>query len=141
MKRLRLTYVLLIVALLGASSGCRRESERVDGEPASRDFELLSVGDSALMLSDVVSRIPQGISEADSAAMFASIVDAWVQDMLLTDVAADNLPDLERIERMVADYRNRLIMMEYRKRMKQDARHAPTDDEIRRYYECLLLRS
>lgn len=136
MKRLRLTYVLLIAALLGASSGCRRESERVDGEPASRDFELLSVGDSALMLSDVVSRIPQGISEADSAAMFASIVDAWVQDMLLTDVAADNLPDLERIERMVADYRNRLIMMEYRKRMKQDARHAPTDDEIRRYYEA-----
>lgn len=137
MKLLRLRCILACVAAFALLLvACGREGETRVSANGDDDFVLLSVGDSSLKLSDVVRRIPQGITATDSAEMFSSIVDSWVQDMLLTEVAAENVPDMERIDRMVADYRNRLIMMEYRKRMKESAGGAPSDEEIRRYYEA-----
>ncbi len=56
--------------------------------------------------------------------------------MLLTKVAAENIPGVDRLDRMVADYRNRLIMMEYRKRMKEDSRKSISDAEVKSYYEA-----
>lgn len=133
MKCFSQIYVILSVAMFSmVLGGC----EKSESTPVSGDVALLSVGDSSLMLSDVVRRIPEGLAETDSVAMFNSIVDSWIQDMLLIDVASENLPDMERIERMVADYRNRLIMMEYRKRMKNDAQLAVRDADIKSYYEA-----
>lgn len=132
MKCLRFTYIIFLSSLLALLGAC---GEQPVAKPAN-DLVLMSVGDSALTLSKVVARIPEGLSEADSTALFNSIVDAWIQDMLLTKVAAENIPDMERIDRMTADYRNRLIMMEYRKRMKEDSRKAISDDEVKSYYEA-----
>lgn len=132
MKCLRFTYIIFLPSLLALLGAC---GEQPVAKPAN-DLVLMSVGDSALTLSKVVARIPEGLSEADSTALFNSIVDAWIQDMLLTKVAAENIPDMERIDRMTADYRNRLIMMEYRKRMKEDSRKAISDDEVKSYYEA-----
>lgn len=133
MKCFSQIYVILSVAMFSmVLGGC----EKSESTPVSGDVALLSVGDSSLMLSDVVRRIPEGLAETDSVAMFNSIVDSWIQDMLLIDVASENLPDMERIERMVADYRNRLIMMEYRKRMKNDTQLAVRDADIKSYYEA-----
>ncbi len=132
MKCLRHIIVILSVAIACLASGCGREKDA----PAGDDVALVSVGDTTLWLSEVVRQIPQGLAETDSAEMFSGIVDAWIQDVLLTEVAADNLPDLDRIERMVADYRNRLIMMEYRKRMKNDSRRNISDAEVKEYYEA-----
>lgn len=133
MKCLRSTYVILMQVIMAAVFGACGEPTAVKPD---NDRVLLSVGDSALRLSKVVARIPEGLSEADSTALFNSIVDAWIQDMLLTKVAAENIPDMDRLDRMVADYRNRLIMMEYRKRMKEDSRKSISDAEVKSYYEA-----
>ncbi len=133
MKCFRHIIVILSVAAVACfAAGCKREKTASVGG----DVALLSVGDTTLYLASVVRQIPQGLAEADSIAMFSSIVDSWIQDVLLIEMAADNLPDLDRIERMVSDYRNRLIMMEYRKRMKHDSRRKISDDEVKRYYEA-----
>ena len=133
MKSFSPTYVVMTIAVLsGILCGCRNGENVAHAE----ETVLLSVGDSTLTLSDVVKRIPEGLAEADSVAMFNTIVDTWVQDMLLTEMASENLPDMDRIERMVNDYRNRLVMMEYRRRMKNDARLAVRDADIKRYYEA-----
>lgn len=133
MKCLRLILVIISGLSLLAAVSCREtDTRKQNGE----ECHLLSIGDSTLTLADVVRRIPEGLAETDSAALFASIVDSWIQDMLLTKIAAEALPDMERIERMVDDYRNRLIMMEYRKRMKEDSRKEIREADIKEYYEA-----
>lgn len=97
---------------------------------------LLLVGDSALMMDDVVRKIPTGLSEADSVAMFNSIVDRWLESLLLIDVAKENLPDMSRIDRMVEDYRNTLIIQEYMRMMTDDMRREVKAGDVRKYYEA-----
>ncbi len=105
-----------------------------DGSPEYDDV-LLSMGDSVLTLNDVVSRIPVGISSTDSAAIFERIVDNWIEGMVLTDMAKEKLPDLPEIEQRVNDYRNRLIVMSYLEKMRNNAGQKVHDDSIRNFYE------
>lgn len=134
MKCLTRIYVILLAfSLISLVGACERKAGK---SVENTDVALLTVGDSSLMLADVVARIPRGITAEDSVELFNTIVDAWIQDMLLTEIAAENLPDMERIERMVSDYRNRLIMEEYRKRMRENPRRRRDDAEVSRYYEA-----
>ena len=93
------------------------------------------MGDSVLMLSDVISRIPVGIDPADSAALFHKIVDNWVEGMVLTDLGKAKLPDMEKIERQVSSYRNRLIATEYLKKMREGKTFAVSEDSVRTFYD------
>lgn len=83
------------------------------GEEVSAEKILVEVGDSALTVREVVSRIPSGLSEQDSLDLFNSIVERWVRTMMLSDLASDNIADLEKIDRMAEDYRNNLIIERY----------------------------
>lgn len=101
----------MILATLAAGCG---GNQQVD----DREI-LISMGDSVLTIQQVVSRIPVGLEAADSAALFGKIVDSWIEGMVLSELAREKLPDLPVIERKVADYRNRLITMEYLRRMRE----------------------
>ena len=119
------------MSMLVLWAGCGRKGKASD---SVKSEALLSVGDSVLTLNDVVSRIPLGLSSEDSVTMFNTIVDAWLEDMLLTEVASVNIPDMDRIEKMVSDYRRRLIIMEYRKLVRKDGEKKVDKDEIKDYY-------
>jgi len=105
-----------------------------DSESPAGDV-LVAMGDSILTLSDVVNRIPVGIGEADSVALFHKIVDNWIKGMVLTDMARTKLPDLDRIERQVAEYRNRLIVAEYLKKMRVGKEFKVSPDSVRAFYD------
>lgn len=96
---------------------------------------LAQFGDSILSRDAVVARIPPGIPADDSLGMFNAIVDDWLEGMLLGDMARRNNIDMSHIDRLVADYRNQLIISQYRERMIRS--HVPRvdDAEIRRYYD------
>ncbi len=113
-----------------AGQGCRRAEEA-----PMQDDVLLMMGDSALTMQDVVSRIPIGISPSDSAAIFHKIVSGWIGGMVLTDMAKAKLPDFEEIERQVDDYRNRLIVMSYLSMMRSSSNHKVSEDSVKRFYE------
>jgi len=119
---------LLSVAFASSSCGHKRPIEKDASDV------LISVGDSILTLDNVISRIPLGLSPEDSITMFNTIIDSWLEDMLLSEVASVNIPDLDRIEKMVDDYRRRLITMEYRKLVRKDGESKVKDEEVKSYY-------
>lgn len=108
---------------------------RPETDSAPRDADLVRVGDTTLTLHDVMARIPAGLAPADSAALFASIVETWTQEQLLREVARENAIDLERIDRMTADYRNRLIVNEYIHLMQRSRSKAVDESQVKSYFE------
>lgn len=107
-----------------------------DGKETSASVEdvLVTVGDSSLYMNDVVRRIPTGLASEDSAAMFDRIVDGWVESMILTEVASENVSDLERINRMAEDYRKGLIIESYLRNMEETSSRKVSDAQVAEYY-------
>ncbi len=67
------------------------------GEEVSAEKILVEVGDSALTVREVVSRIPSGLSEQDSLDLFNSIVERWVRTMMLSDLEIGRASCRERV--------------------------------------------
>ncbi|MCM1291154.1 MAG: hypothetical protein NC201_02860 [Prevotella sp.] len=112
------------------SAGCDKASDQT---PLREDM-LLQIGDSALYLNDVLARIPNGLEKGDSAALFSSIVDTWISNLLLSEMAAESLPDMDKIDRLVEQYRRQLIISEYRRIIKSSGHNKVSDNDVKRYY-------
>lgn len=128
---MKLIPLALIVSLSIAISGC---APHASGEKDSDT--LVSVKDSMLKIQDVERRIPSGLSEVDSAELFSEIVERWIESHVLEEVARENVMDLERFDRMAEEYRNRLIVDEYIRRMEESHRINVDEGEIKKYYEA-----
>lgn len=128
------TPILLIIVLasLLLLPACRQKVP--ENKPDINDV-LVSVGDSSLRLADVVRQIPRGLTPADSSLMFNQIVETWVREQVLTDVAKKNIPDMDRIDRLVETYRNNLILNEYLSTMSNQAVSNVPEEKIKDYYE------
>lgn len=123
---------LCLLMITAAAASCGGPKQEV---PTTEQEKLVQVGDSSLYLQDVLTKIPAGLDPADSARMFNNIVETWVRNLVLADVAEKNIPDPEKIERMVESYRNTLIVNEYLSSMaEKDANDIP-DSRIREYYD------
>ncbi|MFG6425252.1 hypothetical protein [Lepagella muris] len=96
---------------------------------------LLSMGSKILTLHEVEDKIPVGIDPADSVALFREIIGNWVTTAVISEFAESKLPDMEEIDRRVEDYRNRLIVTEYLRRMKESRQPKISQDSIREYYD------
>lgn len=97
---------------------------------------IVSVADSALTLQDVRAAIPSGLNEYDSIAMARNIVDRWLRDMLLQSVANENIIDMQHIDQMTEEFRNRLIISEYIKRMQNSKNTSVSESNIKAYYDA-----
>lgn len=97
---------------------------------------LMQIGDSILTRNMVASQIPPGLSSADSIRMFDAITEAWVERNMLAALAGSQLPDLEKIDRMVEQYRTQLLANEYRRIMAQDKASGVTEQSIKAYYNA-----
>ncbi|MDE5774024.1 MAG: hypothetical protein K2H86_06170 [Muribaculaceae bacterium] len=121
--------ILCSFALLSSVS-CSKEKPSVIPDDA-----LILIGDSVLTRTDIVTRIPRGLLPGDSAAMFSLLVNNWVEGMILTKIAEENIDDMERIESMVRDYRNRLIIDSYRRKLRETSPVDVHNDTLRNYYK------
>lgn len=128
----RACVAAVAVASMLAVSSCGEKKADV----SDRADVLLEFGDSALTRSDVVARIPVGIAPDDSARLFRQIVENWVEDMLLTDMAEDRIGNLDRIERKVKAYRRQLIVAEYLRSVRDNGRNVADDDAVRSYFDA-----
>lgn len=120
-----------MVAVSLSSLSCRNHDHI-----AGKTDVLVSMGDSVLTVDDVVSRIPFGISAADSVELFRKIVDRWVEGMVLTEMAKAKLPENDEIERQVEDYRNRLIVSYYMRKMRDGNKTKVDADSVRAFYDA-----
>jgi hypothetical protein len=88
-----------------------------------------------LTYEQVLLSIPSGLESSDSLALFNAIVDNWIEERLLRNLAEENIEDPAEIERMVEDYRRELVVTQYRRKMKEDSRREVSDKEVRTYYD------
>lgn len=120
----------MIFALGLASCGT---SEDVKGEDI-----LVKIGNKLLLKQDVLKAVPTGLATADSIQFVERYIADWIDAKLLSEVALKNIPEMDNINKMVDDYRNKLIMYEYRKRMilnNEDLMHI-SEDTLKSYYEA-----
>ncbi len=97
---------------------------------------LARVGKSELTRSDLAKALPLGLNTSDSARYASTYIRKWISGKLVSEIASSEI-EMDDIDRMVDDYRNRLIEMEYRRRMA-DA-HAVTEfpeDSLKSFYQA-----
>ena len=132
---LRMSIVKGVVSLIAsllilAASSCSKKHQEAEGEG---DI-LVTVGDSSLYVNDVEILIPYGLTPEDSAEMFDRIVEDWIETRVLEGVAKENIVDIERINRLTANYRNRLIVEEYLRKMGDNAPSDVNGSVAEEYY-------
>jgi len=107
-------------------------------ETSSTDKEVLAeVKGKYLYMSDLKTALPEGISRQDSISFARSFIENWVTDQLVYEVARKNIPDRERIDQMVEEYRRQLISSEYQRYLIEEKLSKEiTDEEVQSYLDA-----
>lgn len=127
-------YIGLISAfcLSATLTACGDNDENIGIVPT--DEILAQYGDSVLRLQDVERLLPPDISSADSVLLKRSITDQWIDGQLIEDLASNQIDDMDRIDRLTAQYRRSLIIDSYRRKIKTSAVWKVSDKAINDYY-------
>jgi hypothetical protein len=97
---------------------------------------LASAYDNQLRLSDIYQIIPSNISPEDSLQIIRSYTEDWVRDQLIQREAVKNIKDLSKIEKLVDDYKNSLIMFEYQQLLVRNLLDSTiTEEEMNIQYQ------
>lgn len=97
---------------------------------------LASVGDDVITRSDMQASIPAGLSPEDSTTFAKAFLRNWIETRLVERVAANEV-DMELIDRLTREYRDELIMSQYRRSMARQADNADfSEDSLKAYYDA-----
>lgn len=102
----------------------------------SNDKVLAEVHGKELLMSEVETMLPPGLSAQDSTARIRAHVERWVKETLLMHEAEKNLnPDLN-IDKLVRDYRSSLILHNYEQQLIETMVDSVVEEqELEAYYE------
>lgn len=125
-----ITRYILIVTILSFCASCH-SNESIPDEDI-----LVKVGKEVLTKNELSQNMPYGLNQSDSTKFARAFIRSWIDRKTLSEIATKNISDLSRINRMVEDYRNELIMWEYRQQMYESrANKELSPDSIAAYYE------
>jgi len=125
-------YSFLIILSVSLFTSCERM-----GSGQSHWETLVKVNDRTLTREEIELLIPKGLSPSDSLMRAESLVKKRIIDMLMDDVAYQNLGDEKaEIDKLVNEYRRLLIRHRYQERMANDkvSTNLSESDQIA-YYE------
>ncbi len=120
---------ILFGAALAMLSACSGEN-KPDGDTKI----LVQLGEDILTTADVSSKLPGGLTPDDSVKYVRAYAKGWIEAKLISNIASGEI-DMTEINRLTEEYRNSLIMMEYRRRMFAAHADAILDDTIKSYYD------
>lgn len=123
---------LILAGCLALSVGCGRN--KAESHPTDTDF-VAQYRDSVLLMQDIVRQLPPGISSADSTALIRHIADQWIEGLLIEDLAAGQIDDMDRIEALTGAYRRSLIADSYRRKMRRNGVQPVDMDGVKAYYK------
>ena len=126
-------YSLLFMLFVLLTASCNR----MGGKQANKET-LVKVNDRILTREEIELQIPKGLSPDDSLVRAESLIKKRVIDLLMDDVAYQNLGDEKaEIDKLVNEYRRLLIRHRYQERMVNDKVSASLreSDQIA-YYEA-----
>lgn len=120
--------VILVIA--AAMTGCGQEHNHKGKTP------LVEVSGEFLYKEDLQAALPLNISKDDSVLFAEHYIRNWIEDALLFDKAEGNLPDNDKISKLVENYRRALIMHTYQEELvNQKLANDISEEEINAYYE------
>ncbi len=112
-----------------ALAGCNRGPDHKGKTP------LVEVAGEYLYEEDLRTALPPGISKDDSVSFAERYIQNWVKDALLFDKAEGNIPDNDKINRLVGNYRRTLIMHAYQEELvNQRLGNEISEEEVAAYY-------
>lgn len=130
-----------IAVLLMAATSCKvattiadTASELLRGEVVAR------AGSHKLHREQLENYIPTGVSREDSINLAHQYINAWAEDLLLLDMAEEQLSEAEKdVSAELEDYRRTLLKFRYQQRyIEQRLDTLVTDEEMARYYNANL---
>lgn len=124
---------ILVMALVSTTSGCHHR-DKMYSVLAETDI-VAQYRDTVLRMSDVVRMLPPGISAADSANLARTVIDQWINGFLIEDLAASQIDDMDRINRLTDSYKRSLIAESYRRKMRASGVQPVDDKGINEYYK------
>ena len=120
--------VILVIA--AAMTGCGQEHNHKGKTP------LVEVSGEFLYKEDLQAALPLNISKDDSVLFAEHYIRNWIEDALLFDKAEGNIPDNDKISKLVENYRRALIMHTYQEELvNQKLAIDISEEEINAYYE------
>lgn len=120
--------VILVIAT--AMTGCGQEHNHKGKTP------LVEVSGEFLYKEDLQAALPLNISKDDSVLFAEHYIRNWIEDALLFDKAEGNIPDNDKISKLVENYRRALIMHTYQEELvNQKLANDISEEEINAYYE------
>lgn len=94
---------------------------------------VAKVGEATLTTEELRQAMPAGLSPEDSTLFVRAYVSNWIDEHLISEVAVNEV-DLTEIDRLTAEYRNRLILTDYKRKMYQIHADSISEDSIEAYY-------
>lgn len=120
--------VILVIA--AAMTGCGQEHNHKGKTP------LVEVSGEFLYKEDLQAALALNISKDDSVLFAEHYIRNWIEDALLFDKAEGNIPDNDKISKLVENYRRALIMHTYQEELvNQKLANDISEEEINAYYE------
>lgn len=98
---------------------------------------LVEVSGEFLYKEDLQSVLPAGLSPDDSLLFAEHYIKDWVEGVLLYEKAESNIPDNDKINELVENYRKALVVHTYQQKLlDQQLSEKITEEEMRAYYEA-----
>ncbi len=106
------------------------------GKHTPTDDALARVENKILTYEQVMNAVPPGLSDSATTQFTINYIDNWIAAELLYDVARKNLPDVQRLDELVENYRRDLFCYEYRRRLSDErlTQELP-EDTLQLFYE------
>lgn len=117
-----------LAAILAIAASCSDKGHRPDA--------LVMVDTSVLTRGELNEALPYGLSPTDSAKFAETYIRSWIDDKLIDQIAARNIPDTKEIDRLTTEYRRQLILHEYRRKMAASYAQADfPEDSLKAWYD------
>ena len=125
MNKITITLSLLFLYLL---IGCENEK--------NKDNVIVSVDGYQFTYADLENKLSADLSKEDSINLSEYLIQTWVNDVLLYNIAQSNIIDNEKIEREVDAFRKQLILSEYESYIiNEKISDKFTEDELISFYD------
>lgn len=130
----KLLYILLL-ALAAVSCKMARDLQETANEML-RGEAVAKVGNHVLHRSELESYIPAGVSADDSIGLARQYINAWAEDLLLLEMAEEQLSPAEKdVKKELEEYRRTLLKYRYEQLyIDQRLDTLITEEELVRYY-------
>lgn len=130
--------LLYIGILLATVCSCKVVNTLSDtANELFRGEVVARAGDHKLHLSELEKYIPQGVSSEDSTKLARQYIDAWAQELLLLDMADEQLSPAEKdVSAELEDYRRTLLKYRYEQLyINQRLDTLITTEEVNAFYK------